>query len=563
MSQLLPTTKTVVSSNGFSSQRKLVYNQLQELLKTHTRKLNTWSLEEFAKAIYTELDTIDVLDTSNLLKHMLIKGTLSILHIVIIPHICAENARDVNTGVICIDDGNWPILHASYVLKYAKYLEKMFTIIFGKHHPFNIQDIISIEHWLQSCYVPGYTSVKDMRMMSAVTVKKEFGIDLYDILEASHASPICICNPRGLLKISSALKLNNPLRHKLNAYFAYKMMIAYSTCNFKVYHTIYTFAKQSDTTPMPPSIYLSYNIDLHSSVLDMYYYNEYTNHQAISFCTMLCNEYVCVYSEAIRTNPWLSNKTKDMFVRKLHRVRFNIGKKPPTFINVDNSTDAFQYLSKVYKKQYTRLKTEVGKPVISNITSYDVNSSNNIITNTICIPTALLMPPILDMTKPLVYNLSKIGFIIGHELSHCFDEHGILYDDEGIYHSNPIMSKDDVSKYKKRMKQMYTKMHTQTVSDGIGPFGMHHMDEVIADITGILLTEKILYKYVPSDGIISALNYFYNQYSSLWNKTSVVMSIYPDDFHLPDKYRVKYVLSASHTFQSIYKLPTMYPTLFV
>ena len=402
-------------------------------------------------------------------------------------------------------------------------------------------------------------------MMPSVVVNKKFGIDLYDILEASLASPICICNPTGLLKISSALKLNHPLRHKLNTYFAYKMMIVYSTCNVKVYHTIYDFVKQSDITPRPPSIYLSYNIDLHYSALDMYYYKEYTNPQAISFCTKLCTEYVCVYSNAIRNNPWLSNKTKEIFVRKLQNVRFSIGKKPHTFINADDSRDAFQYRLNVYKKQYTILKNKIGQQVISNMTSYDVNSSNNIITNTICIPTALLMPPILDITKPLVYNLSKIGFIIGHELSHCFDEHGILYDDEGIYHKNTIMSKEEVSTYNKRMKQIYTKMHTQTVFDGIGPFGMHHMDEVIADITGILLTEQILYKYLPSDDIIllSALNYFYNQYSSLWNKSLVVMSIYPDDFHLPDKYRVKYVLAASPEFQSIYKLPKMYPTIFV
>lgn len=560
---ILPITNTVVSSTGFSSQRKLVYHQLHHLIKTHTRKLNTWSLEEFARSIYTEIHTISILEPSDLLKHLLIRGTLSIINISVISHACATHLRDVNKGIICIDDGTLPILSAPYVSKYAKYLEKMFTLIFGKHHPFDIQDIIYIDHWLHSCYIPGYTPISDVDMMPIDQVKKKFGIDMYYILDASRASTICICNPTGLLKITTALNKNHKLRKKLNIYFAYKMMTTYSPCNVDVYHTIYDFLNQLDTNQIPPSIYIAYNIDLHYSVLDMYYYKEYTNHRAISFCTMLCKEYVSAYSDAIKNNQWLTNKTKHIFVRKLNNVRFSIGKKPQDFIEADINTDAFQYLLNIHNTQYNKLKNDVGKPVISTITSYDVNSLNNIITNTICIPTALLMPHILDMHKPLVYNLSKIGFIIGHELSHCFGEHGLFYDDEGIYHKKTFMCREDLLNYKKRMKHIYAAMHTQSVSDDILTFDTHRMEEVIADITGILLTEKILYKYLPPDDILPALQYFYNQYASLWNIKSVDMPLYQDDFHLPDKYRVKYVLGASHMFQRIHKLPNLYPTIFL
>ena len=93
------------------------------------------------------------------------------------------------------------------------------------------------------------------------------------------------------------------------------------------------------------------------------------------------------------------------------------------------------------------------------------------------------------------------------------------------------------------------------------------IDEVLADITGFLLTERILIEYFVNNNInISiGLDVFYKQYAWLWN-TNLQHLVRPEninDTHIPNNYRVTCILISSEHFRKKYNLKQSYHTVFI
>ena len=214
-------------------------------------------------------------------------------------------------------------------------------------------------------------------------------------------------------------------------------------------------------------------------------------------------------------------------------------------------------------KIYNQLVSAVGKPYHPSMESYMVNAFFHTSTNTIYIPSALLTPPIVNLDEDPCYSIANLGFIIGHELGHCFDKEGLLYDYMNVYHQQSILSKPEIILYTKKTNKICNYVIDQGYSNTYSS-NSSFSDEIVADITGFLLTEAILIDYWlrKNMDITVGLDWFYKQYAILWTSTN--RDVYkPNDRHIPNKYRVNCVLVSSTYFRTKHDLSVMYEPVFV
>lgn len=570
----------------FHNQQQKIYRQLSSIIQNHKSEFMIHNnLPSSAIENIVSLEICKIMDLGHssipkMIQYLLQRDYLGLFELNIIQNPKAIHHSDVGKGIISIDDVSQtmpPQMYSSqtHINKYYKYLESIFTKVFGKSHSFIIQDIIDTERWLSHIYKYD-DNIETMPLMTIYEIKEKYGLDMSYILDLSNTKkkiPILVCNPTGFNKITQIICSDNPeylkILYKLRSYWAYRIILTYSWAVYDILTHIYEFRNTIHPSSIHRSLNIYYNTTFNPFSLDKYYYNTYNSIENTTVCNKLCRMYVKTYIDSIIHIKWLSNHTKKLFIDKLQNVKFKIGYNP--YINIDlntqhtsnRNTDLITLLLDYSIKIYNRKCLEIGQHVHTNINSYTVNALNHVTENTIYIPTALLMPPIYDSTKDTIYNVSRLGFIIGHELSHCLDTTGIYYDSENIYCKNTLLTTSEKKIYTKLIRRIYKYISGNILNDGVVLSKVSFINELLADITGFLLTEKIVYNYAECNKkeLLPVLQLFYTQYSNLWNiHKSTTLNIDP---HIHDKYRVNYVLISSYYYRQMYNIPKEYDNVFI
>ena len=189
--------------------------------------------------------------------------------------------------------------------------------------------------------------------------------------------------------------------------------------------------------------------------------------------------------------------------------------------------------------------------------SYEVNAEYSERDNSIFIPSGILQPPFMDLSKSFTYNLSFIGVIICHELIHSLDDEGCKYDENGLYKN--WWNDEDRKNYKiieKAILKLYT--HFTTNKEDIEKI---KLGENIADVGSMSITEDILEHYLDENNItdIAKKEYykeFYKSYAKLYKKQNYesFMPLSNNDAHSYAKYRVNCVLANSTKFKQCFDI---------
>jgi putative endopeptidase len=139
----------------------------------------------------------------------------------------------------------------------------------------------------------------------------------------------------------------------------------------------------------------------------------------------------------IRTLPWMSDATKEAAEEKLAMIRNKIGYpekwRDYSSVKVDRADlIGNTQRSTVYERNYNFAK--LGKPVDEKewgMTPPTVNAYYNPSFNDVNFPAGILQPPFFDFKVDPAVNFGSIGMVIGHELTHGFDDEGSQYDGKG------------------------------------------------------------------------------------------------------------------------------------
>lgn len=223
---------------------------------------------------------------------------------------------------------------------------------------------------------------------------------------------------------------------------------------------------------------------------------------------------------------WMSDATKAKAHEKLDTFTVKIGYpdkwKDYSEINIDPSKS---YLENVYNASvwYTQDNyKKLGKPVDKtewHMTPQTVNAYYNPTTNEICFPAGILQAPYFDLTADDAQNYGAIGVVIGHEMTHGFDDQGRQFDKEG--NLQDWWTPEDADRFTKLADELAAQFDTVEVAPGVFANGRFTLGENIADQGGLRVA---LTAYLDSmqgkemadiDGF-SALQRFYLAYANVW-----------------------------------------------
>lgn len=202
--------------------------------------------------------------------------------------------------------------------------------------------------------------------------------------------------------------------------------------------------------------------------------------------------------EHIAALDWMSDKTKEYAEKKLSSFTVKIGYpdkwKDYSSLTVDpklsyydniRSANAWYVADNLSKLGQKTDKSEWG------MTPQTVNAYYNPTTNEICFPAAILQPPFFNIDADDAINYGAIGVVIGHEMTHGFDDQGRLFDAEG--NMTNWWTAEDEAKFKEKTAVLVKQYSEVEILPGLHADGQLTLGENIADHGGVSIAYTALH----------------------------------------------------------------------
>jgi putative endopeptidase len=221
------------------------------------------------------------------------------------------------------------------------------------------------------------------------------------------------------------------------------------------------------------------------------YVKKYFTEEAKKRMLELVNNLQKSFEERINKLDWMSDSTKTKAKEKLHTFTSKIGypDKWKDYSNVVvNRNTYFENLVSASKNEYLYQLAKVDKPVDRTewfTTPPTVTAYNNPSHNEIVFPAGILQFPYFDNNLDDAINYGGIGMVIGHEMTHSFDDQGAQYDKDGNVKN--WWAKDDYEKFKAKTQQVINLYSSFTVLDSVHLKGALTVGENTADIGGVAI----------------------------------------------------------------------------
>lgn len=205
----------------------------------------------------------------------------------------------------------------------------------------------------------------------------------------------------------------------------------------------------------------------------------------------LVNNLQKAFSARINKLEWMSDSTKQRAQAKLDIILKKIGypTKWKSFDDVEISRDDyFGNIQKLNRHDYNELISKVNKPVDRTewgMTPSTVNAYYNPTYNEIVFPAGILQFPFFNADADDAMNYGAIGAVIGHEITHGFDDQGRLYDAQG--NMKNWWQKEDGERFNVKAKKLAAQYSTYTVLDSLHVNGDLTLGENIADLGGVTI----------------------------------------------------------------------------
>lgn len=198
---------------------------------------------------------------------------------------------------------------------------------------------------------------------------------------------------------------------------------------------------------------------------------------------------VKAYEIRIKGLEWMSEATKKKALDKLYAFTPKIGypEKWRTYEGLEISRESFfQNLRNASRWNYNDMVSQLGKPVDKKrfgMTPPTVNAYYSPVNNEIVFPAGILQYPFFHIDADDAFNYGGIGAVIGHEISHGFDDSGSQYDKDGTLRN--WWTAEDLAKFKERAKKLQEQFDEYTVLDSIHVNGKLTLGENIGDLGGL------------------------------------------------------------------------------
>ena len=271
--------------------------------------------------------------------------------------------------------------------------------------------------------------------------------------------------------------------------------------------------------------------------------------------------------ERIKNLDWMSDETKAKALHKLDCFNVKIGypDKWKDYSKYEVTPESyFENVHRAIRFENEIDMAKIGKPVDKDewfMTPQTVNAYYSPEMNEIVFPAAILQPPFFNMDADDAVNYGGIGVVIGHEMTHGFDDQGCKYDEKGDL--NNWWTEEDATKFNERTAQL-VKLFNEFQVRGYQINGELTLGENIADLGGLNIAWDA-YQMTDEakanqsiDGFTPAQRFFIS-YGTIWRNNSrdkYIERQVKTDVHSPAEARVNRTLgSMPHFYEAFEILP--------
>jgi len=273
-----------------------------------------------------------------------------------------------------------------------------------------------------------------------------------------------------------------------------------------------------------------------------------------------------VYRERLGRLDWMSAETKKKAQEKLDAIIRKIGypDKWKTYDGLTVKKDAFyENVLAASRWEYNYMMNKIGKPVDKGewfMSAPTVNAYYNPSVNEIVFPAGILQPPFFNAQADDAVNYGAIGAVIGHELTHGFDDQGRNFDAKG--NLTNWWTSEDSAKFEAKAKVLVEQYNSFIVLDSLHVNGELTLGENIADLGGLTIAYEAFKRTDQGkgdkkiDGFTPDQRFFLG-FSRIW-AGSVTQEEQAQrlitDAHSPANYRVNGTLSNIPEFYSTFNV---------
>ena len=254
--------------------------------------------------------------------------------------------------------------------------------------------------------------------------------------------------------------------------------------------------------------------------------------------------------ERISNLEWMSAETKEKAHEKLNTFIVKIGypDKWKDYSTLEIKDDSYwANMKRASEFAYREMLEELGKPVDKtkwHMSPQTVNAYYSPSSNEICFPAGILQPPFFYMNADDAVNYGGIGVVIGHEMTHGFDDQGRKFDKEG--NLNDWWTAEDATNFDERAKVLVDYFDNIVVIDTVRANGTYTLGENIADHGGLQVAHNAFLKTNEAksektiDGFTPEQRFFLS-YATLWGgnvRDAEILRLTKIDPHSLGKWRV-------------------------
>ncbi|WP_313191704.1 M13 family metallopeptidase [Sphingobacterium sp.] len=271
--------------------------------------------------------------------------------------------------------------------------------------------------------------------------------------------------------------------------------------------------------------------------------------EAKAACEELVQYLIKSFNVHIKDLAWMSPTTKEKALEKLSKFTVKIGypDKWKDYSSLQVGTSLIENINNVRRWSFEENLAKQGKPVDKSewgMTPQTVNAYYSPLFNEIVFPAAILQPPFYDYKADPGVNFGGIGAVIGHELSHGFDDSGSQYDGNG--NLNNWWTDEDRTKFEAAADALVAQFEAYEPVPGVFVNGRFTLGENIGDLGGSSVAFDALQMYLKekgNPGLIDGFTQdqrFFLSWATIWRTKTTdefVVNQVKTDPHSPAQYR--------------------------
>ena len=278
-----------------------------------------------------------------------------------------------------------------------------------------------------------------------------------------------------------------------------------------------------------------------------------------------------VLQDDIQTLSWMTPETREAALKKLSLMEERIGYPSKWWDYSKLIVDRGPYVLNVVRANQfliNRDLAKIGKPIDRTewgMTPQTINAYYDPSMNNLNMPAGILQPPFFDPNAPAALNYGSVGFVMGHEMTHGFDDQGAQFDGHGNLKN--WWTPSDLSKFNKATECIVNQFSKYVVDGDLHVQGKLVVGEATADLGGITIAYRAFqrskeYKNAKTiDGMTPDQQFFLGT-AHVWAtniRPQQIRNQVTTDPHPPALYRVNGSLANIPQFQKAFNIPDQSP----